>query len=174
MENGMTDKDSQIIERLRKIAIFKRFADSEEAMRKIAGLIEIRSFQSNASIIEEGQPGHEMFILNQGIVRIEKNTLEKERYTVVKLSEGMNIFFGEQALIDEDVRSASVIAETDCECFVIKKADLDRLAKEEPRICVFVYKDIAKIISSRLRKSNQDTIVLFEALVQEIISGDTL
>ena len=163
---------NNVNERLKKISIFSGIADDDEAIGRIATLFYTKTFSPDTPIIKEGDPGNEMFILNKGTVRIEKNTLEKESYTVVKLSDEMNIFFGEQALIDEDVRSASVIAENNCECFILNKDNLDQLSENHPDICVYIYKEIAKIISSRLRKSNQDTITLFEALVQEIISGE--
>ncbi|MFH1538713.1 MAG: cyclic nucleotide-binding domain-containing protein, partial [bacterium] len=86
----------------------------------------------------------------------------------VKLEDFMNVFFGEMALIDDDVRSASVLADTDCECFVIKKSDFQKLADENHMIGYFVTQEIAKILSSRLRKAGEDTITLFEALVSEI------
>lgn len=168
----MNSATNDVIERLKHIAIFKKFAHNDSAIEKIASIIETKTYKKDSPIIEEGMPGNEMYILNKGIVRVEKKTLEKESYTVVKLSEEMNIFFGEQALIDEDVRSASVIAETDCECFIMKKPDLDNLADKEPQICVHIYKEIAKILSSRLRKSSKDTITLFEALVHEIMAEE--
>jgi glutaminase len=84
----------------------------------------------------------------------------------------MNIFFGEQALMDADQRSATVVAETDCECFVVKKEDFEALGGKNCHIGLVVTREIAKIISQRLRKANQDIITLFSALVTEIESRD--
>jgi CRP-like cAMP-binding protein len=113
-----------------------------------------------------------MYILNQGRVRIEKDTLEKERYTVATLTHKMNVFFGEIALMDNDIRSATVITETDCECYVIKQEDFENLGNQQPHIGLAITREIAKIICSRLRKSNQEYINLFEALVYEIEKSD--
>ena len=96
------------------------------------------------------------------------NTLAKERYTVANLSAEMNIFFGEIALMDNDIRSATVITETECECFVIKKNDFEKLGDQEPKIGLAITREIAKLLCARLRKSNQDYINLFEALINEI------
>jgi len=166
----MSTHTPEIIERLKKIEIFKRMKNLEDDIQKIANLIQIKTYRKDTPIIEEGLPGDEMYILNKGQVRIEKKTLEKEPYTVVKLTDGMNIFFGELALIDEDLRSASVIAESDCECFVIDRKGLDILAEKEPQICVVIYREIARIISSRLRKSNDELIKLFGVLIREIMA----
>ena len=143
-----------IITRLQHVSLFKDIKNDETALKKIEDIITVRNFKSGNKIIKEGEQGDEMFILNAGKVSIEKKTLQDESYTVVSLSDTMNIFFGEQALMDNDTRSATVMAETDCECYVIKKADFDKLGNENPNI--------------GLRKANQDVITLFEALVKQV------
>lgn len=157
-----------IISRLQHVSLFKELKDNKDALEKIVSIITIRRFSQNEKIIKEGDQGDEMFILNKGKVHIEKKTLQDESYTVVSLSEEMNVFFGEQALMDNDFRSATVLSETDCECYVIKKKDFDRLGDENPEIGLLITREIAKILSGRLRKANQDVITIFEALVKEV------
>jgi CRP-like cAMP-binding protein len=157
-----------ITKKLRNISLFVKFKDDCHAIEKIRGIIEMRSFQKGDFIIKEGDQGDEMFILSRGRVSIEKRTLKDDSYTVVKLTDEMNVFFGELALMDDDVRSASVIAETDCECMVIKKADFDQLGDSDTRIGLYVTREIAKILAGRLRNASRDNITLFEALVNEI------
>lgn len=154
--------------KIRNVSLFKDLKDDEGAIDKIARLIAVKNFPKDSHIIREGDKGDEMFILNKGSVRVEKTTMDDDTYTVVKLEDFMNIFFGEMALIDDDVRSASVVADTDCECFVIRKGDFHELAGSDCRIGYSVTTEIAKILSVRLRKSSADTITLFEALVAEI------
>lgn len=158
----------EIIDRIRNISLFKDVKDNDEALRKIINIISVKNFSKGSIIIEEGKQGEEMFILNKGKVIIEKKTLEDESYTVVELSDEMNIFFGELALMDNDLRSATVQTLTNCECYVIKKSDFEKLGNEEPKIGLLITREIAKILSGRLRKSNKDIITLFEALVSEI------
>jgi len=75
-------------------------------------------------------------------------------------------------LMDNDIRSATVITETECECFVIKQEDFEALGNQQPHIGLAITREIAKIICSRLRKSNREYINLFEALVYEIEKSD--
>lgn len=157
-----------IVSRLQQVSLFKEIKDNKDALEKIVSIITLRRFSHGDKIIKEGEQGDEMFILNEGKVRIEKKTLQDESYTVVSLSDEMNVFFGEQALMDNDFRSATVLAETDCECYVIKKADFDKLGDENPRIGLLITREITKILSGRLRKTNQDVITLFEALVKQV------
>lgn len=157
-----------IVSRLQQVSLFKEIKDNKDALEKIVSIITIRRFAHGDKIIKEGDQGDEMFILNKGKVRIEKKTLQDESYTVVSLSDEMNVFFGEQALMDNDFRSATVLAEIDCECYVIKKTDFDNLGNENPKIGLLITREIAKILSGRLRKTNQDIITLFEALVKQV------
>jgi len=160
--------DEKVKEKLRKISIFKKFAEDNLALEKISGIIKVVRFPKGTFVIKEGDQGDEMFILNVGRVSIEKRTLQDESYTVVELTDNMHVFFGELAMMDDDVRSASVVAVTDCECFKIKKDDFEQLGDEDTNIGLYVTREIAKILSKRLRNANKDSITLFEALVTEI------
>jgi len=160
--------DEKIIDRLRKISIFQRFKEDRSALDIISGVVKLCNFKSGDFIIKEGDQGDVMFILNDGRVSIEKKTLHNDSYTVVKLTGEMNVFFGELALMDDDVRSASVIAESDCECLCIKKEEFDLMGDKHPEIGLYITREIAKILAGRLRNSSRDSIILLGALVSEI------
>jgi CRP/FNR family transcriptional regulator, cyclic AMP receptor protein len=160
------------IERLKQIAIFKDLKENEDALLRIFKIMTVVKYPANTKIITEGEQGSDMYILNKGRIRIEKKTLQNEPYTVVVLHDYMNIFFGEQALMDSDTRSATVVAEIECECYVMKKEDFETLGGSDCYIGLVVTREIAKKISQSLRKANQDIITLFSALVTEIESRD--
>ena len=160
------------IERLKQISIFKNIKDYDQALKDLFSIMSVVRYPASAHIINEGEQGSDMYILNKGRIRIEKKTLQNEPYTVVVLRDDMNVFFGEQALMDSDQRSATVVAETECECFVIKKNDFEAFGNKNPLIGLYITREIVKIISQRLRKANADIITLFSALVTEIESSD--
>jgi CRP/FNR family cyclic AMP-dependent transcriptional regulator len=160
------------IERLKQISIFKNIKDFDQALKDLFSIMSVVRYPASEHIINEGEHGSDMYILNRGTIRIEKKTLQNEPYTVVVLRDDMNIFFGEQALMDSDQRSATVVAETECECFVIKKNDFEAFGNKHPLIGLYITREIVKIISQRLRKANADIITLFSALVTEIESSD--
>lgn len=163
---------TQGIERLKQIRIFSSLKDDEEALKKVFNIMSVVQYKADDHIINEGETGSDMYILNKGRIRIEKKTLQNEPYTVVALTDAMNIFFGEQALMDSDTRSATVVAETECECFLFKKGDFETLGKTDPAIGLAVTTEIAKKISQDLRRANKDIITLFSALVTEVESRD--
>ena len=163
-----------IIERLKRIPLFQGIREDESRLLALAGIVSSRSCSAGDAVITEGHEGDELFILNQGKVNILKRTLDDDVYTIVSLSDEEDVFFGELALLDEELRSASVTAETDCEFLVINRADFHRLGEEDPRLGLLVTRAIGRALSRKLRKTNEDLITLFEALVGEVAEGGNL
>lgn len=163
---------SEITATLKSVSIFKTFADSPEELERIAKILSTQKITSGQAVIKEGDTGDTLFIMKSGAVNILKSTMEDEQYTVVRLeSKGeVVIFFGELALLDNDKRSATVMAETDCEFLVLKRDNFIELGNKYPHLCLPITREISKILASRLRKANQDIITLFEALVEEVSS----
>jgi len=161
---------NDIIDRLKTISLFRDFKDSEEKLKLVANIIKTRNYNKGDVIIQEGKLGSEMFILNKGSVHIERRTLENDSYRIITLYDNMNIFFGEQALTDNDERSATVIAAEPCELYVIEQNEFIKLGNEHPDLGLSITREISKKISAGLRKANKDIITLFEALVGELES----
>ena len=163
-----------VIEKLRKIKLFHTVKDDEERLTKLARIVTWQQCKAGVEVLSEGTEGSELYILQKGTVRIIKRILDQERYTIVTLKDDEDAFFGELALLDREVRSASVLAETDCEFLVINREDFNQLGEEDPRLGLLVTRAIAKELSKRLRKANQDMILLFEALVEQVAESGGL
>jgi CRP-like cAMP-binding protein len=163
-----------VIEKLRKIKLFYTVKDDEERLTKLARIVTWQQCKAGVEVLSEGTEGSELYILQKGTVRIIKRTLDQERYTIVTLKDDEDAFFGELALLDREVRSASVLAETDCEFLVINREDFNQLGEEDPRLGLPVTRAIAKELSKRLRKANQDMVLLFEALVEQVAESGGL
>jgi CRP/FNR family transcriptional regulator, cyclic AMP receptor protein len=163
------DNDDVIIGKLKQVSFFSMFENDDETIARIAGMCNRRFFSAGKYIIREGDYGDELFIAVSGEIEIIKNTLQNEEYTVTTFyaDEG-GVNFGEIALIDNDRRSASVLAKTDCECLVITRDDFIKFGDENPRAGLEITRAIASQLCGNLRKSNSDIITLFSALVEEI------
>ena len=160
-----------ILARLKKIDLFNDFKEDEERLKNVSKYMKVEKFSAGEDIIKEGEMGDKLYVLNKGTVRILKRTLNNEKYTVTLLVSDANIFFGEVALIDSDKRSATVSAETNCEVFSIDRKSFVELCENDPLMGYKITFQIAKRISSSLRKMNMDVLTLFEALVTEV-AGD--
>lgn len=84
-------------------------------LNKIADLLKREYYPSGSRIIRQGDPGDKFYIIRSGSVNVIKNEEGKGQRLVGILKRGA--YFGEQALIHQDKRLASIIANppgTDC------------------------------------------------------------
>ena len=153
---------------LKNIVLFEDFKDDEKVLRKIDQLFTEREAQKGEVIIKEGKEGDELFIIKEGCVRILKNTLQNEQYTVVILSADQHVFFGEIGLILNDKRSATVVTECDSKFLVTNREKFMEFGEKEPYIALKITRKLSHILCRRISKSNEDVVTLFSALVTEI------
>lgn len=157
-----------IIDRIRQIPIFADISADTERLEKVAKRLKVQHHASGSAIIREGEEGDTLYILNSGSVRILRNTLSKEQFALVNLNAEANIFFGEIALIDNDRRSATVMALTDCETLVLSRKDYLALCEEDTYIGFKITFQLALRLGASLRKSSRDMITMYQALLEEI------
>ena len=166
--------DQPVIEKLKKVRLFRTIQDDEEKLAKLAHIFTWQRSKAGSEVISEGTEGSELYILYKGVVKVLKRTLDHDFYTIVTLKDDEDAFFGELALMDKEVRSASVTAETDCEFLVINREDFSRLGEEDPQLGLLVTRAIGKELTKKLRRANKDMIVLFQALVEEVAESGGL
>lgn len=159
-----------ILSKLSGISIFEELKGDPAAMNAFVDYARIKSYPAGAVIIREGESGAEMFIVYSGCVEIQKKTRAGDSYTVAVLKSEYNVFFGELALIDDDTRSATVIARENSVFLVISKDDFLDLGKKHPEYALPIIRTIAKSLAARLRKTTTDMLTIFDALVEEVKS----
>jgi len=164
------DKD-QTITKLKNFSLFADISGDEDKIEKIAEILEHRQIKNGEYIFKQGDNGDELFILMSGKVRVCKKTKTDEEYTIVDLKSEWNVFFGEIALMDNDERSASILVLEDCDVLVMEKEKFEALGNQYPEICLPITRVIIKRICKNLRNVNNDVILLFDALVNEIESA---
>ena len=112
--------------------------------------------KKGTEIIREGEPGDKMYILKKGAVDIYKG-FEANRTKLTHLLPGAH--FGEIALVEKNVRSASVVALDDCELLTIKRADFENVLAEHESIAMKIYRAFTRALCDRLRQANENLIV---------------
>ena len=171
----MTSGDIKL---LREYFIFKGL--SERELKSISSIVNKITANSGSVIIQEGEIGDDLFLLEEGVVDIHKTLTmvtskhdfgQKER-TFIRLTGDYHCYFGEMALFGDAVRSATVKAVTQCELMVIKSDDFRKLCEDNPRIGYVVVSNIALKLSEYLRKTNEDVIKLTTALSLALSSGN--
>ncbi|XP_017859798.1 PREDICTED: cGMP-dependent protein kinase 1 [Drosophila arizonae] len=81
----------------------------ESLLNKVVDLLQRKFYETGSCIVREGEVGNEFFIIRGGTVTIKKKDESKQEQVVAKRKRGD--YFGEQALMNADVRQASVYAD---------------------------------------------------------------
>lgn len=166
--------DPLILSNLKKVPFFTKFKKDNAVMEKIAAMCVRRDIKKGKTVIKEGEYGDELFIIMDGQIEILKKTLQNELYTVTSLDASSGgVYVGELAMIDNDIRSATVMAKTDCDCLIIKRKKFLKFGDENPIEGLEITRAIAMQLARNLRKTNSDVITLFSALVEEV-AGEEL
>ena len=155
---------------LQEIPILRDLDESE--LRLFLGIARRVQFPRGKMILKEGEVGDTMYIIAEGTVEVSKTLVRKlaredfrDRDKILtKLSAEDHAIFGEVALFEQNKRTATVVALTDCSLLEISKSDFLRLAEQNPRIGYKITRNIAQLLCSRLRKTDEDTIKLTTAL----------
>lgn len=146
------------IDLLRNTSIFA--AMTPDALELLLDRARQRDVLKGEHFFEEGEEGTSIFVLMRGRVSIVKRW-EGEDYVIRTLMAGD--FFGEIAVLDLLPRSASVIAEEDCEAIEFQALDVLAIAHHDLEQFTMIYMNIARELGRRLRHANE---VLFEAKIR--------
>jgi CRP-like cAMP-binding protein len=104
---------------------------------------ETMSFAAGQFVFKAGDPGEAMYIVNEGEVEIQDGLAVLE-------TAGPGSIFGELALIDDEPRSATVVAKTDCRLVAVDRHRFQYMVQETPLFGLAVM----KVLADRLRKNN--------------------
>jgi CRP/FNR family cyclic AMP-dependent transcriptional regulator len=148
---------TDIEEMLLSMPPFKDFGSTH--LKNLLKVIHTRYYTAGEYIFYQGDPGIALYLINDGEVRICKQIdSEEDIVELAKFKRGD--FFGEMALLDNDVRSASAIAVKDSNLAVIFKPDLDRFIEKYPKKGIQVLRGLSQIIATRLRIMDDELLIV--------------
>jgi hypothetical protein len=110
--------------------LFKDFT-VDEMVAVIQGL-QLLTFEAGDVILNEGEPGHSLYMLASGKVKIYRRNASGRSALVGELAEGA--FFGEGSVLTGRPRNATVIAAGRCELLELGRATLDSITRTHPRV----------------------------------------
>jgi CRP/FNR family transcriptional regulator, cyclic AMP receptor protein len=143
---------------------------SEPELQLILAGTNPREFQADEVIMHEGDAGDAMYIMCDGSVAITKRlTLElsedaPREKTMIRFRAEEGVILGEMALIESDVRSATVTAMTPCLMLELTKEKFYLLLEQYPEIGVKILLRLAQYLSQRLRKASDELVKVTTAL----------
>ncbi|HXD52862.1 MAG TPA: glutaminase, partial [Burkholderiales bacterium] len=114
-----------------------------------------RHYRAKEKIICEGESADSLFLLAAGSVSVYIRLANVGRMKrISSISPGRA--FGELSALDGGVRSADVIADVPVICYVLTTDSLNRMAIDHPEIKSKLILNIAKELSSRLRRADAE------------------
>jgi CRP/FNR family transcriptional regulator, cyclic AMP receptor protein len=132
---------------LQKTLLFKGSSIGE--LELALGLFQERQIKPNAAIFTEKMPAEALYIVKTGSVRITVMAGEGEELGLLLLGPGE--FFGELALIHEDVRLVNARAETAVDLLLLTRKDFHALLDLDPRTASRLLMTISKLLAMRVK-----------------------
>lgn len=138
-----------ILEKLKTIPFLQSF--KKDYLSEILAKSRIRQYDEDELIIPEGAYDKSIYILIMGDIRVMKQGAE-----IARMKHSGDIF-GELAMINDDVRSASVYANQLTHCLIIDISTFNAMnAEERNAIYSIIYRVFAEILADRLRDTSEE------------------
>ena len=107
-------------------------------------------YKDGEVIICEGEDGHCMFVIQEGEAEVIMQGVEDQEIRLGVRGEGE--FFGEMAIFDRDVRSATVRALGDARVLTVDKKNFMRRVHEDPSLAF----RLVETMSRRIRELGEE------------------
>ncbi len=120
----------------------------EEELARIGEVARERSYPKNSVILFEDDPGDALYVVVSGRVKVV--LIGEDGREVILSTMDKGNFFGEMSLIDDEPRSAHVIAMENSRLLVLRRDDFHRCLDTTPRIAL----GLLRVLSKRLRQAD--------------------
>ena len=138
---------------LKKSSLFREFNPLE--LLKLTEICRRLFLPKAGVIISEGadfEADSALYVMVTGLAKVAVPMGEGKELVLAFMSPPDH--FGELSFLDQNPRSADVVAMEDTELLVIKHDDLDNLLSEDKEMALKFYHSMSKTLAKRLRESN--------------------
>ncbi|MBI5412019.1 cyclic nucleotide-binding domain-containing protein [Candidatus Peregrinibacteria bacterium] len=125
---------------LQKIPFFSALPEAD--LKAIVEKIQMEYYPANYTLFNQGDAGEVMYVIKRGKVSVERNGA-----AIARLQD--NDFFGEMALVSNEVRNATIKTVTEVELLTLHKKDFTDLMSTNPTIASTVSYEV-------VRRANQN------------------
>ena len=119
-----------------------------------ASVVQLRRFDAQTILFQEGDVGEALYILKDGLVKLSKVDLGGYEKTLAILQPPE--FFGEMSLISEEHRNATAIAIGDVEAYLLFGDDFNKLIQTYPAVSL----NVTTTLAQRLSGTNTEAQIL--------------
>jgi CRP-like cAMP-binding protein len=135
------------VELLKKVSLFANNEESE--LERVSALLVERNCPRDTNIVSRDEPGDAMFIILKGRVKI-VILGDNGREVILNILKAGD-FFGEMALLDDQPRSANVVAAEDSQLLMLKRETFAEHIRKSPATALNMMAELAK----RLRRADE-------------------
>lgn len=126
------------------------FADLSAAdLARFGEVTREREYPKNSVILFEDDPGDALYIVSTGQVKVV--LIGEDGREVILSVLGDGDFFGEMSLIDDEPRSAHVIAMQDSHLLVLRRDDFQSQLEQHPKVAL----ELLRVLVQRLRRADE-------------------
>ena len=136
---------------------------SEEELDQFFAGLKRMKFQEGTQIITEHEAADSLFFICKGKVEINKGLKNPDTPAAQLSVLEPGDFFGEMGVIDEEPRSASVLALEEVELLIIPKAVFIELSFKYPTVMF----NLIRTLSDRLRSTNERFVGLMDDMISQ-------
>ena len=141
----------KIADSLRGMELFSHFSDAQ-LERLATGIARVR-YPAAVTVVKEGDPTQDAYIVEKGRVRIQRET-PYGKFTLAQLGEGD--LFGEASFVDAVARSGDAFGETPTELLVLNPIAVAAVTEKDQRLALALYWAFWKSLSGKLRRTNDN------------------
>ena len=141
---------------LRRWETFSHFTD--EQLTQLARCASRAHYADGSTIVKEGEPSQEAYLIESGGVRIQRKT-PYGLFSLAALDAGT--LFGETAFVDRIPRSGSAVTTGDTELIALNPDALNAEMELDPRFKLALYWAFWKSLSAKLRQTNENLTQFF-------------
>ncbi|MGR8946712.1 MAG: cation:proton antiporter [Gammaproteobacteria bacterium] len=143
-----SDLEVEPVEMLRQVPFFSELEGDDVEL--VVKLLKSRTVAPGEMLIREGEPGHTMFFIARGVVRVERQGQDDARQLATLLA---GDFFGEMALLSDAPRSATCRATTACALYELSRSDVNAVIAQCPALGISLTRAAAERLAAQSTKT---------------------
>ncbi len=132
---------------LQRVPLFSQLSAVE--LQRVVDVARERAYPRNSVILFEDDPGDALFVVATGQVKVV--LIGEDGREVILSVMGPGEFFGEMSLLDDEPRSAHVIAMEDSSLAVLRREDFEGILTTTPQIALALLRELSR----RLRRADE-------------------
>ncbi len=148
---------------LQKVPLFSQLSAAD--LQRVVEVARDRAYPKNSVILFEDDPGDALYVVAKGQVKVVLIGEDGREVILSVLGEGE--FFGEMALIDDEPRSAHVIAMEDSTLYVLRREDFQGILEHSPGIGLALLRELSR----RLRRVDEKVGSLVHHTIAQMIGS---